>query len=385
MKPLIYLDYAAATPVYPEVSKKMMECLSIDGFFGNPASSSHHYGVDAQTLVQQARQDVADLIGATANEIIWTSGATESDNLAIKGVAELAQSGHIITSAIEHKAVLDTCAKLEKKGFSVTYLQPQTDTGLILPEMVEQAIRADTILVSLMMVNNEIGTVTDVKKIGEMTYQKGIKFHVDAAQAAGKLPIDVRAMHIDLLSLSGHKVYGPKGIGVLYVNSNLHVEAQMHGGGHENGMRSGTLATHQIVGMGEAFKIAKEKLNSEQSRLKELRDYLFNSLNEMTTIQLNGDLDQSVANYLNVSFTGDDALGIINAIKHVVAISSSSACNSKLKKPSHVLVGLGREAVFANQSIRFSFGGYTTKAQLDTLLNYIKKHLELKKRFVTFV
>jgi len=385
MKPLIYLDYAAATPVYPEVSKKMMECLSIDGFFGNPASSSHHYGVDAQTLVQQARQDVADLIGATANEIIWTSGATESDNLAIKGVAELAQSGHIITSAIEHKAVLDTCAKLEKKGFSVTYLQPQADTGLILPEMVEQAIRADTILISLMMVNNEIGTVTDVKKIGEMTYQKGIKFHVDAAQAAGKLPIDVHAMHIDLLSLSGHKVYGPKGIGVLYVNSNLQVEAQMHGGGHENGMRSGTLATHQIVGMGEAFKIAKEKLNSEQSRLKELRDYLFNSLNEMTTIQLNGDLDQSVANYLNVSFTGDDALGIINAIKHVVAISSSSACNSKLKKPSHVLVGLGREAVFANQSIRFSFGGYTTKTQLDTLLNYIKKHLELKKRFVTFV
>lgn len=385
MKPLIYLDYAASTPAYPQVCQKMMECMSIDGVFGNPASSSHYYGTDAQALVQQARQDVANLIGAKANEIIWTSGATESDNLAIKGVAELAQSGHIITSAIEHKAVLDTCAKLEKKGFTVTYLQPQAETGLILPEMVEQAIRPDTILISLMMVNNEIGTVTDIEKIGQISHQKGIKFHVDGAQAAGKLNIDVHAMHIDFLSLSGHKIYGPKGIGALYVNQDLQVEAQMHGGGHENGMRSGTLATHQIVGMGEAFKIAQLKLQTEQERLSELRDYLFTSLSELTKIQLNGDLKHSVANYLNISFIGGDAVGVINAIKHIVAVSSSSACNSKLNKPSHVLVGLGRDPVFANQAIRFSFGGYTTKEQITTLINYVKKHLELKKQFVKFI
>lgn len=385
MKPLIYLDYAAATPVYPEVSKKMMNCLSIEGYFGNPASSSHHYGVDAKILVEQARQDVATLIGACAPEIVWTSGATESDNLAIKGVAEIAQKGHIITSAIEHKAVLDTCAKLEKQGFTVTYLQPQAETGLIQPEMVKQAIRPDTILISLMMVNNEIGTVTDVQKIGGIAHQHGIIFHVDAAQSAGKLPIDVKAMNIDLLSLSAHKVYGPKGIGALYVAPHKKLEAQIHGGGHENGMRSGTLATHQIVGMGEAFKIAKQKLEVEQKRLASLREYLLKELNHIADIKLNGDLENSVANYLNVSFAGEHAASLITAIKHVVAVSSSSACNSKSVRPSHVLVALGREPQLAQQSIRFSFGGYTTHEQLEKLVDYLKTHLALKQRFVTFV
>lgn len=384
MKPLIYLDYAASTPVFPEVSKKMMECLSIDGVFGNPASSSHYYGVDAQSLVENARQDIASLIGAEPGEIVWTSGATESDNLAIKGIAEVhAHLGkHIITSAIEHKAVLDTCAKLEKQGFAVTYLQPELETGVILPESVEQAIRPDTILISLMMVNNEIGTITDVNTIGQLAHKNNIIFHVDAAQAAGKTPIDVK--HIDLLSLSAHKVYGPKGIGALYVKKSLQVEAQIHGGGHENGMRSGTLATHQIIGMGEAFKIAKAKLESEQRRIQTLRHYLYQELNELTEIKLNGDLDRSVQNYLNISFSGEHAASTITAIKHVVAVSSSSACNSKLGRPSHVLTALGRDANLARQSVRFSFGAYTTQEQLQKLVKYLKQHRQLKKRFVTF-
>lgn len=389
MKPLIYLDYAATTPVLDEVCQKIVDCLSRKGTFGNPASSSHYYGCDAKILVEEARQNVANLIHAKPNEIIWTSGATESDNLAIKGVAEIkkAEGRHIITSAIEHKAVLDTCAKLQKKGFDVTYLMPEKNTGLITPEMVEQAIRPDTILVSLMMVNNEIGTITNIQDIGQITHKNNIIFHVDAAQAAGKLLIDVNAFHIDLMSLSGHKVYGPKGIGALYMRETEQpfLEAQIHGGGHERGVRSGTLATHQVVGMGEAFKIAKQKLETEQTRLNLLKTKLYNALQVLTEVHLNGDLNQSVANYLNVSFSGKDAIAIMTAIKHVAAVSSNSACNSASGLPSHVLTALGREPELALNSIRFSFGAYTTEHEIDTVIDYLKTHLKLRKRFFTFV
>jgi len=288
MKRPIYLDYAATTPVDPQVAERMMECLTFDGTFGNPASRSHAYGWQAEEKVEYAREQVANLIKADPREIVWTSGATESDNLALKGVAQFyaSKGKHIITSKIEHKAILDTCRELESEGFEITYLEPLPNTGLITPEMVEAAIRPDTILVSLMMVNNEIGSVTDVAAIGEITRAHKIFFHVDAAQAAGKVEIDLSTMKVDLMSFSAHKIYGPKGIGALYVRRTprVRLKAQMHGGGHERGMRSGTLATHQIVGMGEAFELAGKNLASEQARIRVLRDKLWNGLQDLEQI-----------------------------------------------------------------------------------------------------
>ncbi|MBF7682398.1 aminotransferase class V-fold PLP-dependent enzyme [Acinetobacter sp. B5B] len=376
MKQQIYLDYAATTPVYPEIIEIMAQSLSFTGTFGNPASSGHSFGKQAKQQVEQARQDVATLIGATSDEIIWTSGATESNNLALKGVTERYShlGKHIITSQIEHKAILDSCAKLETLGFDVTYLKPEPNTGIITPESVKNAIRPDTILISLMMVNNEIGTITDIKSISLLAKQNNIFFHVDAAQAAGKLPIDVHTLNIDLLSLSAHKVYGPKGIGALYVNhqKTFEIEPQIHGGGHEQGCRSGTLATHQIVGMGEAFKIARVNLEAEQKRLKRLQHKLFDGLNRLTEIVLNGEPNQSVSNYLNLSFTEDHSFILINAIKTIAAVSSGSACNSGKAGASHVLLAIGRTEHTANNAIRFSFGKYTTEDDIDHLLHYLK-------------
>lgn len=387
MKQQIYLDYAATTPVYPEIIKKMADCLSFDGLFGNPASNGHCFGADAKNEIEEARKNVANLIGAKADEIIWTSGATESNNLALKGIAErYAERGkHIITSQIEHKAILDSCCKLESLGFEVTYLAPEKNTGLISPASVQEAIRPDTVLVSLMMVNNEIGTITDIEAIGKITRKHDIFFHVDAAQAAGKLDINVHQLGIDLLSLSAHKVYGPKGIGALYVNheNSFEIEPQIHGGGHEQGCRSGTLATHQIVGMGEAFRIAKTNLSAEQARLKILQTKLFNALNELTDIVLNGDEQHRVANYLNVSFLNEDAFILINAIKTLAAVSSGSACNSGHGGPSHVLVALGRDETTARNAVRFSFGKYTTEADIDRLIEHLQTEYQ-STQFVSF-
>lgn len=301
MSRLIYLDYAATTPILPEISQAMIRCLSVEGDFGNPASQSHHYGWDAAKHIITSRQHVANLIHAKPQEIIWTSGATESNNLALKGTLDIYKhkNKHIITSKIEHKAVLDTCAELESLGFQVTYLQPELVTGLIRPEQVEQAIQPNTVLISLMMVNNEIGTLTDIQAIGHIAHQHQILFHVDAAQAAGKTQIDVQAMQIDLLSLSAHKIYGPKGIGALYVRQDIQkqIKTQIHGGGHEQGLRSGTLATHQIVGMGEACRLAKINLAEEQQRIQKLRNKLLQGLQALTPVNLNGHATQHVANY----------------------------------------------------------------------------------------
>ncbi|HNE92411.1 MAG TPA: IscS subfamily cysteine desulfurase, partial [Agitococcus sp.] len=317
MKRQIYLDYSATTPVDPRVAEKMMQCLTMDGNFGNPASRSHGYGWEAEEAVETARQQVADLVNADPREIVWTSGATESNNLAIKGAAHFYQGKgkHILTSKIEHKAVLDTCRQLEREGFEVTYLDPQPQTGLITVEMVEAALRPDTIVVSLMHVNNEIGTITDIAAIGELLRSKGIIFHVDAAQSTGKVVIDLETMKVDLMSFSAHKTYGPKGIGALYVRRKprIRLEAQIHGGGHERGFRSGTLATHQIVGMGEAFRIAKEEGIAEQQRLAVLRDKLWAGLSSLEQVFLNGDDKQRIAGNVNVSFNFVEGESLIMA------------------------------------------------------------------------
>lgn len=383
----IYLDYAATTPVHPEVIDIMTQNLCFTGTFGNPASNGHSFGKQAREKVEQARYDVASLIAATADEIIWTSGATESNNLALKGVTEryASRGKHIITSQIEHKAILDSCAKLENLGFEITYLKPTPNTGIITPEAVQDVIRSDTVLISLMMVNNEIGTITDIKTIGDIAKKNDIFFHVDAAQAAGKLPIDVHALNIDLLSLSAHKVYGPKGIGALYVNhqKKIEIEPQIHGGGHEQGYRSGTLATHQIVGMGKAFKIAQSYLEAEQKRLKTLQDKLFYGLQQITDIILNGDSEQRVANYLNVSFTQEYPFVLINAVKTFAAVSSGSACNSSKVGASHVLLGIDRSESLSKNAIRFSFGKYTTEKDIQDLLDHLT-HVQKTTQIVTF-
>jgi len=371
MKRPIYLDYSATTPVDPRVAAKMMESLTLEGNFGNPASRSHYFGWQAEEAVETARQQVADLVHADPREIVWTSGATESDNLAIKGVAHFYQGKgkHIVTSRIEHKAVLDTTRQLEREGFEITYLEPEQGTGLIHPEAVEAALRPDTILVSLMHVNNEIGTITDIEAIGRITRARGVLFHVDAAQSTGKVDIDLEKMQVDLMSFSAHKTYGPKGVGALFVRRKprVRIEAQIHGGGHERGMRSGTLATHQIVGMGEAFRIAKEEMHAEQERLRALRQRLWDGLVGLEQVFLNGDAEQRIAGNLNVSFNFVEGESLIMALKDL-AVSSGSACTSASLEPSYVLRALGLNDEMAHSSIRFTLGRFTTEADIDYVI-----------------
>ena len=379
MSQLTYLDYAATTPVDKDVAEKMMHYLTFDGVFGNPASRSHGFGWQAEEAVETAREQIADLVNADPREIVFTSGATESNNLAIKGAAQFysGRGKHIITSKIEHKAVLDVCRELEQEGFEITYLEPQQGTGLITVDMVKDAIRDDTILVSLMMVNNELGTLTDVAAIGEVTREKGIIFHVDAAQAAGKTPIDLEKMQIDLMSFSGHKVYGPKGIGALYVRRKprVRLKAQMHGGGHERGMRSGTLATHQIVGIGEAFAIAKVRMAEDEARIGNLRDRLWNGINDLEEVYLNGDLEHSIPNIVNISFNFVEGESLMMSLKDF-AVSSGSACTSATLEPSYVLRAIGLPDELAHSSIRFSMGRYTTEEDIDNVVAQVRNAVE---------
>lgn len=378
MKLPIYMDYSATTPVDPRVAEKMCSYLTPEGKFGNPASRSHTFGWEAEEAVEEARRQVAELVDADPKEIVWTSGATESDNLAIKGIAHFyRQRGrHIVTSKTEHKAVLDACRHLEREGFEVTYLDPQPN-GLIDPTRLEAALRDDTILVSIMHVNNEIGVIQDIAAIGEMTRARKILFHVDAAQSAGKVPIDLAQMKIDLMSFSAHKIYGPKGIGALYVRRKprVRLEAQMHGGGHERGMRSGTLPTHQIVGMGEAFRIARAEMATENERVAALRRRLWDGLKDMEQIVLNGDWDRRVAGNLNLSFSFVEGESLIMALKDL-AVSSGSACTSASLEPSYVLRALGREDELAHSSIRFSLGRFTTLEEVDFAVAKILEQVE---------
>ncbi len=374
----IYLDYSATTPVDPRVADKMRQFLTPDGEFGNPASRSHSFGWHAEEAVDEARKQVAALIGADPREIVWTSGGTESDNLAIKGAAHFYQKKgkHIVTVKTEHKAVLDTCRQLEREGFEVTYLAPQADGLLDLAEL-EASLRDDTVLVSVMHVNNEIGVVQDIGTIGKMTRERGIILHVDAAQGAGKIPIDVHEMQVDLMTLSAHKIYGPKGIGALYIcrRPRVRLEAQMHGGGHERGLRSGTLPTHQIVGMGEAFRIAREEMAEESARIRALRDRLWDGLNKMEEVYLNGDLEQRVPGNLNVSFNFVEGESLIMALKDV-AVSSGSACTSASLEPSYVLRALGRNDELAHSSLRFTIGRFTTEEEIDYTISLIEQAVQ---------
>jgi cysteine desulfurase len=367
MKLPIYFDYSATTPVDPRVAKKMMDCLTLDGNFGNPASRSHLFGWKAEEAAEEARSQVAALIGADPREIVWTSGATESDNLAIKGVAHFNEKKgkHIVTSKIEHKAVLDTCRQLEREGFEVTYLDPSPD-GLISAQQVEAALRPDTTLVSIMHVNNEIGTINDIAAIGAVCRAKGVMYHVDAAQSVGKVPLNMAELPVDLLSLSAHKAYGPKGIGALYVGRKprVRIEAQMHGGGHERGMRSGTLPTHQIVGMGEAFRIAGEEMAEENVRILALRNRLLAGFNDIEQVFVNGSLDHRVAGNLNISFAFVEGESLMMSLKDL-ALSSGSACTSASLEPSYVLRALGLSDELAHSSLRFSIGRFTTEADID--------------------
>ena len=379
MRTPIYLDYAATTPVDPRVAEKMCDCLTLEGNFGNPASRSHKYGWLAEEAVEIARGNVAELINADPREIVITSGATESDNLALKGAAHqnVARGKHIITSAYEHKAVLDSCKALEHEGFEVTYLKPNTD-GLISLESVTEALRDDTVLVSIMHVNNELGTINDVAAIGALCRDRSILFHVDAAQSVGKIPVDVQAMNIDLLSISAHKFYGPKGIGCLFVrrDPSVKIAAQIHGGGHERGMRSGTLATHQIVGLGEAAAIALKELSHEVEQLSSLRDEFWKGLQVLEGVYLNGTLESQgygeshIPGILNVSFDGVDGETLLMSL-HDLAVSTGSACTSATVEPSYVLKTLGLKDELAHASIRFSFGRFTTKEEIDYTINRI--------------
>ncbi|CAG9172967.1 IscS subfamily cysteine desulfurase [Cupriavidus respiraculi] len=372
----IYMDYSATTPVDPRVADKMIPYLREQ--FGNPASRSHAYGWAAERAVEEAREQVAALVGADPREIVWTSGATESNNLAIKGAANFysGKGKHIITVKTEHKAVLDTTRELERQGFEVTYLDVQ-DNGLIDMEVFQQALRPDTILVSVMFVNNEIGVIQDIEQIGEICRAKGIIFHCDAAQATGKVEIDLSKLKVDLMSFSAHKTYGPKGVGALYVRRKprVRIEAQMHGGGHERGMRSGTLATHQIVGMGEAFRIAREEMATENERVRMLRDRLWRGLSSMEEVYLNGDLERRVPHNLNVSFNFVEGESLIMAIKDV-AVSSGSACTSASLEPSYVLRALGRNDELAHSSIRFTVGRFTTEQEIDYTVELLKSKID---------
>ena len=370
----IYLDYAATTPVDPRVAAAMARYLTPDGQFGNPASRSHSFGWRAEEAVAEARRHVAGLIGADPREIVWTSGGTESDNLAIKGAAHFyrKKGRHIVTCKTEHKAVLDTCRQLEREGCEVTYLAPRAD-GLLDLEEFEAALREDTVLASVMHVNNEIGVIQDIAALGALTRPRGVLLHVDAAQSAGKVPIDAAAMQVDLLTLSAHKIYGPKGIGALYVcrKPRVRLEAQMHGGGHERGLRSGTLATHQIVGMGEAFRIAGEEMAEEAARIRALRDRLWAGLGRMEEVYLNGDLERRVPGNLNVSFNFVEGESLIMALKDI-AVSSGSACTSASLEPSYVLRALGRNDELAHSSLRFSIGRFTTERDVDRTIELIE-------------
>ncbi|CAM3087076.1 MULTISPECIES: IscS subfamily cysteine desulfurase [Vibrio] len=374
MKLPIYLDYSATCPVDPRVAEKMVQYMTMDGTFGNPASRSHRYGWQAEEAVDTAREQIAELLNADPREIIFTSGATESNNLAIKGVAHFyqKQGKHIITCKTEHKAVLDTTRQLEREGFEVTYLEPEAN-GLIDLHKLEAAMRDDTILVSIMHVNNEIGVIQDITAIGELCRSRKIVFHVDAAQSAGKLPIDVQEMKVDLISMSAHKIYGPKGIGALYVRRKprIRLEAQMHGGGHERGFRSGTLPTHQIVGMGEAFRIAKEEMQQDFDHAKKLRDRLLAGIKDMEAVSINGDLEQRLPNNLNVSFAFVEGESLLMSLKDL-AVSSGSACTSASLEPSYVLRALGLNDELAHSSIRFSFGRFTTEEDIDYAIELIR-------------
>ena len=371
----IYLDYSATTPVDPRVAAKMIPWLT--EHFGNPASRSHAYGWDAEQAVEDAREQVAALVNADAKEIIWTSGATESNNLAIKGAAHFYQGKgkHLITLKTEHKAVLDTVRELEREGFEATYLDVK-ENGLVDLEVLKAAIRPDTIVVSVMFVNNEVGVVQPIAEIGEICRDKGVIFHVDAAQATGKVDIDLAKLKVDLMSFSAHKTYGPKGVGALYVRRKprVRLEAQMHGGGHERGMRSGTLAPHQIVGMGEAFRLAREEMASENVRVRALRDKLLNGLTELEATFVNGDTEQRVPHNLNISFAYVEGESLIMAVKDI-AVSSGSACTSASLEPSYVLRALGRNDELAHSSIRFSIGRFTTEEEVDFTIDLLHKKI----------
>ncbi|MGM0412458.1 MAG: IscS subfamily cysteine desulfurase [Pseudomonadota bacterium] len=375
----IYMDYSATTPVDPRVAEQMCRYLTpAEGLYGNPASRSHAFGWDSEEAVETARGNVADLINASPKEIVWTSGATESDNLALKGAAHFYQKKgkHIVTMTTEHKAVLDTCRELERDGYEVTYLHPESD-GLLDLDKFRDALREDTILASVMHVNNEIGVIQDIAAIGEICRENKVVFHVDAAQSAGKVPIDVDAMKADLLALSAHKVYGPKGMGALYVRRKprVRIEAQMHGGGHERGMRSGTLPTHQIVGMGEAFRLAKEEMAAESERVRMLRDRMLDGLSDIEEIYVNGDMERRVPHNLNLSFNFVEGESLMMALKGL-AVSSGSACTSASLEPSYVLRALGRNDELAHSSIRFSLGRFTTEEEIDYAVDVIHKNLD---------
>jgi len=371
----IYLDYSATTPIDPRVAAKMIPYLTEE--FGNPASRSHPYGWTAEKAVENAREEVAKLVGADPREIVWTSGATESNNLAIKGAANFysGKGKHIITVATEHKAVIDTVRELERQGFEATYLQPEP-SGLLDLEKFKTAIRPDTVLASVMLVNNEIGVIQDITAIGNICRANNVIFHVDAAQATGKVHIDLEKLPVDLMSFSAHKTYGPKGIGALYVRRKprIRIEAQMHGGGHERGMRSGTLATHQIVGMGEAFRIAREEMDTENERIRFLRDKLLHGLQEIEEVYVNGDLEHRVPHNLNISFNYVEGESLIMAVKGI-AVSSGSACTSASLEPSYVLRALGRSDELAHSSIRFSIGRFTTEEDVDYTIALMKSKI----------
>lgn len=371
----IYLDYSSTSPVDPRVAAKMAECLTLEANFGNPASRSHKFGWKAEEAVENARKQVADLLNCDPREIVWTSGATESDNLAIKGAAHfyMKKGKHIITSKIEHKAVLDSCRQLEREGFEVTYLDPDKN-GIISAELVAQSIRPDTTLVSLMHVNNEIGVINDIEAIGKVTREAKVIFHVDAAQSTGKLPIDMEQMQVDLMSLTAHKTYGPKGIGALFVRRKprVRLEPQMHGGGHERGMRSGTLATHQIVGMGEAFHLAKTEMEQDNARILKLRNRLLEGLQDMEEVYVNGDIDHRVAANLNISFNFVEGESLMMALRNL-AVSSGSACTSASLEPSYVLRAIGLNDELAHSSLRMTIGRFTTDEEIDYTIEKVKE------------
>jgi len=373
-----YMDYSATTPVDHRVAAKMAECLSIEGTFGNPASRSHYYGWQAEAAVDKARKQVADLVGADPKEIVWTSGATESNNLALKGIAHFykKKGKHIITLKTEHKAILDTCRQLEREGFEVTYMSP-LPSGLLDIEEFKATIREDTILASFMHVNNEIGVIQDLQVIGDICRERKVFFHVDAAQSVGKMPINLTELPVDLMSFSAHKIYGPKGMGALYVSRKprVRLEAQMHGGGHERGMRSGTLATHQIVGIGEAFALAQEMMADEEIRTRGLRDRLYAGFSDMEEVKVNGDMEHRIGSNLNISFNYVEGESLMMAISDI-AVSSGSACTSASLEPSYVLRAIGLSDELSASSIRFSVGRYTTEEDVDKAITLVRQKVE---------